>query len=167
MEGSYSLPLSCLSRFQQPSLQWNVKLSSARRGFWFVLEKRKGPSLTVTGPVRQTASQLDLTLLGRRQCEGCCYKAQWEILWVCTGPRDRAVSFTVSGSVSLAGLAAHLSEIWPAAELEPEHQGAVGHSVHIFTLCTDKQNNSQSHFLCCCFFTFCEVPFGLHSRNET
>lgn len=45
--------------------------------------------------------------------------------------------------MSLAGLAAHLSEIWPAAELEPEHQGAVGHSVHIFTLfrvvCTDGQ----------------------------
>lgn len=37
-------------------------------------------------------------------------------------------------SVSLAGLAAHLPEIWPAAELEPEHQGAVGHCVHIFTL---------------------------------
>lgn len=49
----------------------------------------------------------------------------------------------VSRSVSLAGFAAHLSKIWPAAELEPEHQGAVGHSVHIFTLfrvvCTDGQ----------------------------
>lgn len=46
-------------------------------------------------------------------------------------------------SVSLAGLAAHLSEIWPTAELKSEHQGAVGHSVHIFTLfrvvCTNWQ----------------------------
>lgn len=54
-----------------------------------------------------------------------------------------AVSFMVSRSVSLASLAAHLPEIWPAAELEPEHQGAVGHSVHIFTLCgEDKQERS-------------------------
>lgn len=54
-----------------------------------------------------------------------------------------AVSFMVSRSVSLAGLAAHLPEIWPAAELEPEHQGAVGHSVHIFTLCReDKQERA-------------------------
>lgn len=54
-----------------------------------------------------------------------------------------ALSFMVSRSVSLASLAAHLPEIWPAAELEPEHQGAVGHSVHIFALfgvvCTDGQ----------------------------
>lgn len=52
------------------------------------------------------------------------------------------VSFTVS-SVSLARLAAHLSEVRPAAELEPEHQGAVGHSVHIFTLCrmSNKENS--------------------------
>lgn len=46
-------------------------------------------------------------------------------------------------SVALARLTAHLSEVWPAAELEPEHQGAVRHSVHIFTLfgvvCTDGQ----------------------------
>lgn len=41
-------------------------------------------------------------------------------------------------SVSLAGLAAHLPEIWPAAELEPEHQGAVGHCVHIFALCQEE-----------------------------
>lgn len=45
-----------------------------------------------------------------------------------------AVSFMAFRSVSLAGLAAHLPEIRPAAELEPEHQGAVGDSVHIFTL---------------------------------
>lgn len=49
----------------------------------------------------------------------------------------------LSESVSLAGLAAHLSEIWPAAELKSEHQRAVGHSVHIFALfrvvCTDGQ----------------------------
>lgn len=50
-------------------------------------------------------------------------------------PKVDAVSLMVFRSVSLAGLAAHLPEIWPAAELEPEHQGAVGHSVHIFTLC--------------------------------
>lgn len=54
-----------------------------------------------------------------------------------------AATFVVPRSMSLAGLAAHLPEIWPAAELEPEHQGAVGHSVHIFTLfgvvCTDRQ----------------------------
>lgn len=50
------------------------------------------------------------------------------------------------GSVSLAGLAAHLSEIRPAAELEPEHQGAVGHSVHIFTLCRRKQQLHQCMF---------------------
>lgn len=51
------------------------------------------------------------------------------------GIQRRTVSVTALGSVSLAGLAAHLPEIWPAAELEPEHQGAVSHSVHIFTLC--------------------------------
>jgi len=47
----------------------------------------------------------------------------------------RAGWVSLAGSVSLAGLAAHLSEVRPAAELEAEHQGAVGHSVHIFTLC--------------------------------
>lgn len=36
--------------------------------------------------------------------------------------------------MSLAGFTAHLSEVRPAAELKPEHQGAVCHSVHIFTL---------------------------------
>lgn len=64
------------------------------------------------------------------------------LLYECTGPKDGCWMLVVS--VSLAGLAAHLSEIWPAAELEPEHQGAVGHSVHIFTLfrvvCTDGQS---------------------------
>lgn len=54
-------------------------------------------------------------------------------------PKMDAVCFEVSAS--LAGLAAHLSEVWPAAELEPEHQGAVSHSVHIFAffrvVCTD------------------------------
>lgn len=59
MEGSYSLPLSCLSRFQQPSLQWNVKTQlGPGEASGFFAGKRKGPSLTVTGPVRQTASQL-------------------------------------------------------------------------------------------------------------
>ena len=57
----------------------------------------------------------------------------------------------VSRSVSLARLAAHLSEIWPAAELEPEHQGAVGHSVHIFTLCGEDKhkviNAWKLHFI--------------------
>lgn len=38
------------------------------------------------------------------------------------------------GLVALAGFTAHLSEVRPAAELKPEHQGAVGHCVHIFTL---------------------------------
>ena len=59
-------------------------------------------------------------------------------------PKVDAVIFVVS--VTLAGLAAHLSEIWPAAELEPEHQGAVGHSVHIFTLCSgDKPRELHLH----------------------
>lgn len=40
----------------------------------------------------------------------------------------------VQGSVSLAGLTAHLSEVGAAAELKPEHQGAVRHCVHIFAL---------------------------------
>lgn len=53
-----------------------------------------------------------------------------------------AVSFMVYRSVSLAGLAAHLPEIWPAAELKPEHQGAVGHSVHIFTLCREDKHET-------------------------
>lgn len=44
-------------------------------------------------------------------------------------------------SVSLAGLAAHLPEIGPAAELKPEHQGAVSYSVHIFTLCSRRKEN--------------------------
>lgn len=44
--------------------------------------------------------------------------------------------------MSLAGLAAHLPEVWPAAELEPEHQGAVGHCVHIFTLCREEMKCS-------------------------
>lgn len=57
-------------------------------------------------------------------------------------PKMDAVSSMVSRSVSLAGLAAHLPEIWPAAELEPEHQGAVGHSVHIFTLCREVRHET-------------------------
>lgn len=52
---------------------------------------------------------------------------------------------TAAASVSLAGLTAHLSEIWPVAELEPEHQGAVCHSAHIFTLCRDKEGEPQLH----------------------
>lgn len=58
-----------------------------------------------------------------------------------------AVSFVARRSVSLAGLAAHLPEIWPAAELEPEHQGAVGHSVHIFALCQEEENSNGSSIL--------------------
>lgn len=50
-------------------------------------------------------------------------------------------------SVSLAGLAAHLPEIWPAAELEPEHQGAVSHSVHIFTLCRGEKKKKEEKML--------------------
>lgn len=37
-----------------------------------------------------------------------------------------------SRSVALARLAAHLSEVGAAAELELEHQRAVGHLVHVF-----------------------------------
>lgn len=48
-------------------------------------------------------------------------------------------------SVSLAGFAAHLSEVCTAAKLEPEHQGAVCHCVHIFTLCRTHKKYSQSH----------------------
>lgn len=54
------------------------------------------------------------------------------LLCECAGPTDGCRMLVES--VSLARPAAHLSEIWPAAELEPEHQGAVGHSVHIFAL---------------------------------
>ena len=36
------------------------------------------------------------------------------------------------GSVSLARLATHLSEIRTAAELELQHQRAVGHLVYVF-----------------------------------
>lgn len=50
-------------------------------------------------------------------------------------------------SVSLAGLAAHLPEIWPAAELEPEHQGAVGHGVHIFALCQEEDTHGNEMFM--------------------
>lgn len=48
-------------------------------------------------------------------------------------------------SVSLAGFAAHLSEVCTAAKFEPEHQGAVCHCVHIFTLCGTQKKCSQSH----------------------
>lgn len=50
-------------------------------------------------------------------------------------------------SVSLAGLAAHLPEIWPAAELEPEHQGAVGNGVHIFALCQEEDTHGNEMFM--------------------
>ncbi len=51
-------------------------------------------------------------------------------------------------SVSLAGFAAHLSEVCAAAKFEPEHQGAVCHCVHIFTLCrTQKQMQSVTCML--------------------
>lgn len=44
---------------------------------WILAGKRF--LLRVTGPgVSPTASQLSLTLLGQRWCEGCCYTAQWE-----------------------------------------------------------------------------------------
>lgn len=49
--------------------------------------------------------------------------------------------------MSLAGLAAHLPEIWPAAELEPEHQGAVGHGVHIFALCQEEDTHGNEIFM--------------------
>lgn len=49
--------------------------------------------------------------------------------------------------MSLAGLAAHLPEIWPAAELEPEHQGAVGHGVHIFALCQEEDTHGNEMFM--------------------
>lgn len=74
-----------------------------------------------------------------------------------------AVSLVARRSVSLAGLAAHLPEIWPAAELEPEHQGAVGHSVHIFALCQEEENSNVHQFsncikkyleYTCCIFQF-------------
>lgn len=38
----------------------------------------------------------------------------------------------VARSVALAGLAAHLPEVRAAAELELQHQRAVGHFVHVF-----------------------------------
>lgn len=44
------------------------------------------------------------------------------------------VAFFPRGSVALAGLAAHLSEVRTAAELELQDQRAVGHFVNIFAL---------------------------------
>lgn len=61
--------------------------------------------------------------------------------------------------MSLAGLAAHLPEIWPAAELEPEHQGAVGHGVHIFALCQEEDTHGNEMFTVgfFCFFFIMDV----------
>lgn len=42
-----------------------------------------------------------------------------------------------SGSVTLARLAAHLSEVRTAAELELEHQRTVGHFVYVFAFCRE------------------------------
>lgn len=84
---------------------------------------------TVTGPgVSPTVSWLTLTQDGVRQGSTEGLRAY------CEDPKVDHQSPGLS-SVSLAGLAAHLPEIRAAAELEPEHQGAVSHSVHIFTLC--------------------------------
>lgn len=43
-------------------------------------------------------------------------------------------SLAVCGSVSLAGLTTHLSEVCSTAELELQHQWAISHFVHIFAL---------------------------------
>lgn len=60
--------------------------------------------------------------------------------------RDRECVRERGRSVSLAGFAAHLSEVCAAAKFEPEHQGAVCHCVHIFTLCrTEKNAVSHMH----------------------
>lgn len=59
--------------------------------------------------------------------------------------RERHREWERGRSVSLAGFAAHLSEVCAAAKLEPEHQGAVCHCVHIFTLCRTQKKYSQSH----------------------
>lgn len=83
-------------------------------------------------------------------------------------------------SVSLAGLAAHLPEIGPAAELEPEHQGAVSHSVHIFTLCRRKEKTCmchsddmcshgarvQKHFHLCLLLSIRALTFGVVCVNR-
>lgn len=42
------------------------------------------------------------------------------------------ISSRRSGSVALARLAAHLSEVRAAAELELQYQRAVGHFVYVF-----------------------------------
>lgn len=68
-------------------------------------------------------------------------EAQWKVV------KRRGDEAFVGSSVSLAGLAAHLPEIWPAAELEPEHQGAVGHCVHIFALCQEEDTQRNEIFI--------------------
>lgn len=114
--------------------------------------------MTVTGPgvqsnsvpvishTRQSARAAGTRLSGR-VLQAYCERAQ--------DPVMDDVSVTTLGSVSLAGLAAHLPEIWPAAELKPEHQGAVGHSVHIFTLCRrDKGEEASPLHLKRCIFNW-------------
>ena len=47
------------------------------------------------------------------------------------------------GSVALAGLAAHLSEVRTAAELELQHQRAVGHFVYIFAFWREREERRR------------------------
>lgn len=50
-------------------------------------------------------------------------------------------------SVPLTRLAAHLPEIRTAAELEFEHQRAVGHFVYVFAFWREKENSCEQRFL--------------------
>lgn len=57
------------------------------------------------------------------------------------------IALVPPGSVPLAGLAAHLSEIGTAAELELQYQRAVGHFIYIFAFWREKEENIYISFL--------------------
>lgn len=55
-------------------------------------------------------------------------------------------SLSSPGSVSLAGLTAHLSEVRAAAELELQYQRAVGHFIYIFAFWREKKKKTDIHY---------------------
>lgn len=65
------------------------------------------------------------------------------------------IALVPPGSVPLAGLAAHLSEVGTAAELELQYQRAVGHFIYIFAFWREQEENMYISFLnsfSMCFF---------------
>lgn len=65
----------------------------------------------------------------------------------CSSSSSRCLALVLPVSVALAGLAAHLSEVRPTAELELQHQRTVRHFVYIFAFCREKEERRMSHVL--------------------